>query len=65
MFIDFQTADRVSAPSTPSEPSPIEARCWLTSVTTWEAKLELIVPHDESGVHTLSARAPEGRPATR
>src|SRR5581483_5111326 len=57
MFIDFQTADRDSAPSTDSCPSPIDARCWLTSEITCDAKLALFVPHDASGVQTLSARA--------
>src|SRR5574337_479267 len=59
MFIDFHTADAWSAPSVESCGTPIAARCWLTSVSTCEAKLELTVPQDESGLQTLSARARE------
>ena len=52
MWRAFQTAEAVSVGEVTSCPSPSEARCWLISDITCEARLPLAAGQDEPGVQS-------------
>ncbi len=52
MWRAFQTAEAVSVGEVTSCPIPIDARCWLISDITCEARLPFAAGHDEPGVQS-------------
>jgi hypothetical protein len=57
MCMDFHTEEAVSVPETVSWLRPMLARCWLTSVTTCEARSARFVPQEAVGLQLVAAGA--------